>query len=169
MRAIFIGIVLAAAPAYAEPALQNQVQADVGLAVVGVGYEVPMSEHLAIMAEAQIFGTYFLPWFDRGDNAAGGGAQVRITWFKEASGHGLYVMGFGRMDGVQIDRDDFEATGIAVSGGLAAGWAFRLSRHIDLRVGAGVQYIYMRASTDGTILGASTPFATLDTVIGYRL
>jgi hypothetical protein len=175
-RAILAGAVLAvglaapAAPAaHADSALHNQAQADVGLAVVGIGYEIPIADHLALMAEGQIFGTYFLPWFDRGDDAKGGGAQLRATWFMEPSGAGLYIMAFGRMDGVQIDRDDLTANGIAVSTGIAAGWAFRLSDHIDLRVGAGVQYMYMNGITDGTTLGASTPFVTLDTVIGYRL
>ena len=95
-------IVLAVAvPAAAEP--PAQVQADLGLAVVGVGYEKPLGDHLAIMGEAQIFGTYFLPWFDRGDNVTGLGVQARATWFRGENHHGLYATGYLRYDEVSDD------------------------------------------------------------------
>jgi hypothetical protein len=150
--------------------LQRQVQADIGLAVIGLGYEVPVARRLALMFEGQIFGTYFLPWFDSGDNAKGLGGQVRATWFQRPSGHGLYALGYGRVDAVRIDRDDLTANGIGISAGFAAGWAFRLTRRLDLRLGAGFQYIFLRGEAkDGTRLGASTPFPTLDAVLGYRL
>jgi hypothetical protein len=173
MRAsIALSAVLAAAvPVAAEPAtkLQRQAQADLGLAVIGLGYEVPIAARLALQLEGQIFGTYFLPWFDAGDDAKGLGAELRATWFARPSGRGLYVLAYGRLDAVRIDRDDLTADGVGVSAGAAVGWAFRLTRRLDLRVGAGAQYIYLRAETQGTRLGASTPFPTLDGVLGYRL
>jgi uncharacterized protein DUF3575 len=172
MRAVAAVVVVlaAASSASAEPErLENQVQADVGLAVVGLGIEVPIADHVALMAEAQIFGTYFLPWFDRGDDAKGLGAQVRATWFQRTSGHGLYVMGYARMDAVRNARDMLEADGIGTSAGAVVGWSFRLTNRLDLRVGAGVQYIYMRSNTSGTLLGASTVFPTIDGVFGWRL
>ena len=160
----------AAAPATAEPTkLQRQVQADLGLAVIGLGYEVPVASRVALQLEGHIFGTYFLPWFDAGDDAKGLGGELRATWFARPSGHGLYVLAYGRLDAVRVDRDDLTADGIGASAGGAVGWAFRLTGRLDLRVGVGVQYIYMRADAQGTRLGASTPFPTLDAVLGYRL
>jgi hypothetical protein len=160
----------AAAPAAAEPTtLQRQVQADLGLAVIGLGYELPVAAHLALQLEGQIFGTYFLPWFDAGDAGKGLGGQLRATWFARPSGRGLYLLAYARLDAVRIERDDLTADGFATSAGGAAGWSFRLTRRLDLRLGIGVQYIYMRAETQGTRLDTSTPFPTLDGVLGYRL
>lgn len=164
-------VLAAATPAAAEPAtrLQHQVQADLGLAVIGLGYEVPVAARIALQLEGHIFGTYFLPWFDAGDAARGFGGELRATWFARPSGHGLYVLVYGRLDAVRVERDDLTADGIGVSGGGAVGWAFRLTGRLDLRLGVGLQYIHVRADAQGTRLGASTPFPTLDGVLGYRL
>jgi len=69
--ALAIVTVTATAPAaaIAEPtALAPQAHADLGLSIVGVGYERPVTGHVAVQAQGGIFGTYFLPWFDRGDD-----------------------------------------------------------------------------------------------------
>jgi hypothetical protein len=168
---VVVTAVLAAAPASAEPpaTLHQQVQADIGLAVIGLGYEVPVAAHVAVMAEAHIFGTYFLPWFDRGDDSKGLGGELRVTWFARPCGRGLYVLGYGRLDSVTITRDEREADGTGMSVGAAVGWTFRLSSRVDLRLGVGLQYIYTTARTEGIELGASTPFPTIDGVLGYRL
>ena len=161
-----------AAPGAAEAppvSLSPQAQLDFGLAVVGLGYERPVAAHLALAAEAQIFGTYFLPWFDAGDDGKGLGAQLRATWFARTSGRGLYVLAYGRFDAMQIERAGVTADGYGISSGAAVGWVFRLSPRLDLRLGAGVQYIYTRAEAQGVRFGASTPFPTLDGILGYRL
>jgi hypothetical protein len=164
------GVVAAAAlarPAAAEPpaALAPQVQADVGLAVIGVGYERPLTSRFAVMAEAQVFGTYFLPWFDAGDDVTGLGLQVRATWFGRATGRGLYVAGFARGDGVRGGLDGVSSDGVALGGGAIVGWGFGLGDRFDLRTGLGAQYIWI----DGGALDTSTPFVTIDIVVGYRL
>ncbi len=141
--------------------LAPQLQADVGLAVIGIGYEYPIARHLAIMGEAQIFGTYFLPWFSAGDSVQGLGLQIRATWYFWPCGRGPYVMAFGRGDGVRGDAGD----GLGISGGAAAGWIWKLTEKLDLRLGAGAQYIHLQ----GGKLATSTPFPTLDAVVSYRL
>jgi hypothetical protein len=70
---------------------------------------------------------------------------------------------------MRFDSDGVTADGYGVSGGVAVGWVFRLSRRFDLRLGAGVQYIYTHAEAQGVRFGASTPFPTIDGVLGYRL
>ena len=154
-------IVLAVAtPAAAEP--PAQIQADLGLAVVGVGYEKPLGDHLAIMGEAQIFGTYFLPWFDLGNNVTGLGVQARGTWFRGENHHGLYATGYLRYDEVGDDSDN---SAFGFCGGLVAGWAFPATDRLDVRVGGGLQYMrYEGITTD-----IDTPFIELDLVVGYRL
>ena len=81
------------------------------------------------------------------------------------------MLAYGRLSAVSIERDELRGDGLAVSGGAAVGWSFRLSRRLDLRLGLGAQYIYQRADADGagTRLGARTPFPTIDGVLGYRL
>lgn len=156
----------AGADATTEPR-SPQIQLDLGLAVIGAGYEHPVGQRLAIQGEAFIFGTYFLPWFDAGDDVAGAGAGVRVTWFRSPGARGLYVAPFVRVARVSGELDSGEASdaGAAISGGAFVGWAFRPTRKLDLRIGAGVQYMYLDAGP----LAASTPFVALDAVVGYRL
>jgi len=151
-------VALAATPVAAEP--PAQIQADLGLAVVGAGYEQPLGDHLAIMGEAQIFGTYFLPWLDAGTNVTGFGGQARGTWFRDASHHGLYATGYLRFDEVGANNDH----AFGWCGGLVGGWAFAAGP-LDVRVGAGAQYKrYRHASID-----IDTPFVELDLIVGWRL
>ena len=160
MRALLaIALVTVPVAAAAEPA---QLQADLGLAVIGAGYEQPLGDHLAVMGEVQIFGTYFLPWFSLGDNLVGYGGQVRATWFRQTSHHGLYAMGYLRLDRA---HDDADTSMTGWCGGGAAGWAFGLGKKLDLRVGAGLQYMRYLSDTSSV----DTPFIELDTVVGYRL
>ena len=53
--------------------------------------------------------------------------------------------------------------------GVFAGWAFGLTDTLDLRVGAGAQYIHTTADGPMGELSTSTPFAAIDAVVGYRL
>ncbi|HEU0029760.1 MAG TPA: hypothetical protein VFQ53_03935 [Kofleriaceae bacterium] len=149
--------------------LHRQLQADLGLAVIGAAYEQPLAAHVAVQVEAQIFGTYFLPWFDAGADVQGLGAQVRPTWFLRDDGRGLYLAGYLRGVLVRGDKDGETGTGNGYCAGAFAGWAFGLTKQLDLRVGAGAQYIAFHVDTDAGRLETSTPFVALDAVIGYRL
>jgi hypothetical protein len=159
--AVVIVLVIGASVARADDRPPAQIQADLGLAVVGLGYEQPLGDHLAVMGEAQIFGTYFLPWFDAGNNVTGGGVEVRGTWFRGEHHHGLYAAGYLRYDEVS-DEADHSALGFC--GGLVAGWAFPVSV-LDVRIGGGLQYMrYESITTD-----IDTPFIELDLIVGYAL
>lgn len=163
---ILAAALLAPATATADPAVSaGQAQADLGLSVVGLGYERTVADHVAVSGEAGIFGTYFLPWFDRGDDVAGVMVGARATWFARADHRGLYVAPYLRGVAVRGDSATGTADGTGVTAGAFAGWAFGLSRRVDLRIGAGAQYIYV----DAAPLGASTPFVALDAVVGYRM
>jgi len=160
----FFSVILASSTAAAE--LRPQVQADLGLTVIHAGYEEPMSEHWAIQVEGGIFGTYFLPWFDLGDDVRGIGGGTRVTWFARRSGRGPYVSPYVRVSRITgEDEAGDEHNGFGIATGVFVGWAFGLTDRLDLRIGAGAQYIYL----DAPPLGASTPFVALDLVVGYRL
>ena len=158
-------LVLATSAHADEATLRPQLQADLGLSVVGVGYEQPIAGQLAIQAEVTIFGTYVLPWFGVGDRVAGFGGGVRATWFARTSGRGLYVTPYVRADRVSGDLDGMKGSGVAIAAGAFVGWSFGLTDRLDLRIGGGAQYIYV----DADPLAASTPFIALDAVLGYRM
>ncbi len=150
-----------------EHAIAAQLQIDGGLSVIGVGYERPLSTRLALMGEAFVFGTYFLPWFDLGDDMVGGGVGLRLTWFARDDGRGFYLTPYVRAALGNANDDEGDASGraTAMTGGVFAGYAFKLSTRIDLRLGAGVQYIWIDGEDTG---GASTPFVAIDATVGYR-
>jgi hypothetical protein len=114
-------------------------------------------------------GTYFLPWFDLGDDTKGFGGGLRATWFARPERHGLYVSPYVRYARVSGEREEgattIEGTGNLITAGAFAGYAFGITDKLDLRIGLGAQYIYI----DAGALNASTPFVGLDAVVGYRL
>ncbi len=160
-------VLLGAATAHAD-GLSPQAQIDGGLSVIGLGYEHPVAWHHAVAVEAFVFGTYFLPWFNTGEDVKGVGLGLRPTWFPRADGHGLYVTPFVRAAAVD-EASLFGADGLAIETGLFIGWAFELSQKLDLRIGGGGQFIYSSVDTEDGKLNTSTPFVALDAVLGYRL
>lgn len=153
-------------PATVRPELRPQLQIDGGLSIIGPGYEHPIGDHVALQVEAGVFGTYFLPWFDLGDRVVGGVGGVRLTWFAQPSGKGIYVTPYARAGYAAGEHDGMDDAGPVVTAGAFVGWAFRLTKRLDLRTGLGGQYIYI-GGDDG--FGASTPFAAIDFTVGYRL
>lgn len=156
--ALAVGVGLAPGEARAE----SQLQADVGLTVIDLAYERALTAHVSAAVEAGIFGTYFLPWFDLGDDVKGVNAGVRVTWFAREAQRGLYVAPYVRTAAV---RGEADASGYAITAGAFVGWAFRLSDRVDLRLGLGAQYIYI----DAEPATASTPFVAIDGLVAYRL
>ena len=167
LRAWLVVMLSLAVPARADE-LRPQLQIDGGLSVIGPAYEHPIASRLAVHVEAFVFGTYFLPWFDAGDQVRGFGAGVRPTWFAHASGRGLYVAPYFRVVGVD-DASIADPSGIGFTTGAFVGWAFGLSDRLDLRLGAGAQYIHFHADGEDGRLSTSTPFVAIDAVLGYRL
>jgi hypothetical protein len=176
MKIVLALVVLAATHAVAEPLentpvmpreqLRPQLQVDGGLSIIGVGYEHPVGAHVALQVEAGVFGSYFLPWFDLGDRVVGGVGGVRATWFADQDGRGVYVTPYVRAGYASGEHDGMDGSGPVITAGAFVGWAFRLTKRLDLRAGLGGQYIYI-GGDDG--FGASTPFAAIDFTVGYRL
>lgn len=162
-------LLAASGTATAEPTeLAQQVQIDGGLSVIGVGFEIPAAPHFALQIETFVFGTYFLPWFDLGEDVKGIGGGFRPTWFANENGRGLYVSPYVR--GAFVGQSSlFAGDGFALTTGVFAGWAFGLTDRLDLRVGGGIQYIRARLDTDEGTTKFSTPFVAIDAVLGYRL
>jgi hypothetical protein len=153
-----------------EVSPRAQIQADLGLSVICVGYEHPMwNKPVSVFIGGGIFGSYFLPWFDRGDETIGAVGDLRVTWFPRSDdGRGLYVTPYLRAGYASGEDADTGASGggVVVTSGVFVGYGFRLSNRLDLRVGAGGQYIYIGGDNG---VGASTPFVALDIALGFRL
>jgi hypothetical protein len=147
----------------------SQLQADLGLSVIQLAYEHPLGDHLAASLSAGVFGSYFLPWFDVGDDVIGVGGGVRVSWFARATGRGFYVAPYLRVHRVSGDHDDLHGTGLGFSTGAFAGWAFGITNKLDLRLGAGAQLIRHSIDTTAGTQTSSTPFVALDILVGYRL
>jgi hypothetical protein len=146
-----------------------QLQADVGLSVIQAAYEHPLGDHVSASLSAGVFGSYFLPRFNLGDNVLGIGGGARVTWFQGESGRGLYVAPYVRVHRVSGDHDGMDGTGLGVTSGAFVGWAFGLGDKLDLRIGAGAQYIWHSIDTGPATYSSSTPFVALDLLLGYRL
>jgi hypothetical protein len=167
LASIALVLFLSASIAAAEPP-QPQLQADLGLSVAAIGYEHPLGAHVSAMIGGGLFGTYFLPWFDLGDNVVGAVGDLRVTWFPRDHEHGIYVTPYVRAGYASGTHEDtmVDGAGLVLTTGLFIGYGVRLTDKLDLRVGAGGQYIYIRGAHD---VGASTPFVALDTTLGFRL
>jgi hypothetical protein len=148
---LMLALALLPSLASAAPA---QLQIDGGLSVIGAGYERTVARDVALQGEAFVFGTYFLPWFDLGTDVKGGGIGMRLTIFTDDAQRGFYLAPYARACIVTGNET-------AETVGAFAGWIFGLSDKLDLRVGAGAQYM------DGP--GFNTGFIALDAVLGYRL
>ena len=169
MLAVILAAATPAAADDAEPARHAEIVADLGLTVVHLGYEHPIGQHVSVALSAGIFGTYFLPWFDLGDDVKGVGGGLRATWFARESSRGFYVAPYVRVQRVSGTHDDLDGSGPGFSAGAFAGWAFGLGEKLDLRLGLGAQYIYQYIDTSAGKQTSSTPFVAIDILVGYRL
>ena len=167
-RAIVLGCLVSSATAAAAP--PTEVQADLGLAVIGIGVEHAVAAQLAVQAEAFITSTYFLDWFGLAPRVDGFGGGVRATWFEHPGERGLYGVALVRLSGVHTAHSD---TFLLTEVGLAAGYAFLLTPKLDLRLGLGIVAFHGSATemSPGVTSTANEgrPFVQLDAVLGYRL
>ncbi len=149
--------------------LAKQLQLDLGLGVVGLGFELPIASHLLVQLEITGFSTFFLPLIGGGVNVLGAGGGVRATWIDGKDGRGLFVTPFFRFERVGGEKATGESGhGFAETAGITIGQAFRVTPKLDLRIGFGGQLIHYRLDT-ATPLTATVPFLAVDLVVGYRL
>ncbi len=163
MRSLVVLIVLASPAARAD-----QIQADLGLSVIAGAYEHKLTTRSAIAVEAGTFGSYFLPWFDLGDKTLGGIGGLRGTLFAQSDNRGLYITPYVRAGYTKGEDEDtgMKGGGVVITAGAFVGYVFRPLTSLDMRVGAGAQYIYIDGDNG---VGASTPFIALDFTLGYKL
>jgi hypothetical protein len=149
------------------PPHPNAIQADLGLGVVGLAYERTFASWVAVQVEAQVFGTWFGPALDK-PFFRGVGGQLRPTLFlTDAAPSGVYFAPFVRVDRVRAEENGATGTTVGYSAGAWLGYSFVVSERVNVRLGAGVQYMDYVAEAQGQRLAFETVFPAIDVVIGY--
>lgn len=148
------------------PARLNSVQADLGLAVVGLAYERVLTPRIAVQAEAHLFGTWFGPYFGI-PNFSGYGGQLRSSVFLlgEAPA-GLYLSPFVRVEWVTAQVNGATGAGAGWSGGVFLGYSFVLWNRLNLRLGAGGQYMSYAVRAGDAKLEFRSLFVAIDALVG---
>ncbi len=135
---VLLSVLLAASP-------NNIVVADVGLHVVGVGYQRTVTAQLAVQLTASLY----VPWTHSATYVADGtpedlaGVVGRLRLFVYPAAHaptGFWLSPFfqgGLANGTFLGE---KLQGTVYAGGASAGWAWLPWRHVHLAVGAGLQY-----------------------------
>jgi hypothetical protein len=143
----------------------NGIHADLGLGVIGVGYERVVSPQLSL----QVSGHYYRPWYT-GTPVQGAGAELRVYVFPftPAPG-GWYLSPFARVDYVTATIDGATGSGVGGSFGAVIGYSFVIRDVVVLRVGFGMQYFAYDLTAGATQLSAQTYYPMIDLGIGVAL
>jgi hypothetical protein len=150
------------------PRKRNAVQADLGLAVIGLGYERVVGDHVSLQPSLHIFGTWFGPIVDE-PRFAGFGGQLRASFFPLGEAPtGLYVAPFVRAERVSTEASGVSGSTVGWSAGAFVGWSFALGERWNIRLGAGAQYMRYVARVAGARVAFDTPFPAIDAIVGYR-
>lgn len=131
-----------------EPLPKNVVLADLGLHVVGLGFQRTLSDHLAL----QVSFNLYVPWTqnqnflglagpaDVGD-LAGLVARARLFVYPQGRAPtGFWVSPFVQGGLGQETRSGGTTQGAVWALGAAAGWAWLFFRRLHLQLGLGEQY-----------------------------
>ena len=152
---------------------QNAVHADLGLGVVGLSYERMVGRYASVQPSIHIFGTWFGPYFDL-PRFGGFGAQLRASVFPRGEGSkGLYLSPFFRVDRTSTEVGGETARTTGTSTGVFVGYSFQVLEKLipdglNLRIGAGVQYMRYVASNAFGEARFDRYFPALDALVGYR-
>ena len=148
----------------AESAPTSILQADLGLAILGIGYERVMSPSWSL----RVTGQYNRTWYTDADLHAAA-VEIRSFWFPMGHGpRGLYVAPFARVALVRAQSETVDpTTGPGWTAGVSAGYGFRLGRRLLLRLGAGFQYWDYEVDAEPENVGLKRPHIGLDLMLGY--
>lgn len=149
------------APPPPEFPRSNAIQADLGLGVVGLAYERVLAPRVAVAVSAHVFGTWWGPYFDL-PRFSGFGGQLRPTFFLTHNApRGVYIAPFFRAE--SVSAKDVPGRALGWSLGTFVGYSFMLGERLNLRLGAGAQYMsYAVGSAEWRRFHPA-----LDLVVGY--
>jgi hypothetical protein len=152
MRALLrIGLFLCGATfvtsARAEEPPRNIALADLGLHVVGVGYQRTVTPWMATQLSLNLYGPWthnmhLLSGSDEPDNdVLGGVVRQRIFFYplREAP-IGPWLSPFAQFGVARATKDGKEGSGSVGAIGVSAGYSFLIAKRVHLAVGLGAQY-----------------------------
>lgn len=134
-----------AKPVHESP--KNIVFADLGLHVIGLGYQRTVSDHIAF----SLSGGLYDPWTvtDKVGDIRGGYLRARpYFFFTDHAPRGLWISPFAQGAVVRATRNGEEKTGGAFALGASAGYAFLFGDIVHLSLGIGGQLHYARVVND---------------------
>lgn len=141
---------------------KNSVNADVGLAVLGLAYQRVLHPRVEIQLQAQ----FFSPWFVT-PGVGGLGFQLRPYFFLSGSAPaGVYISPFVRAAYVRGRIGEVEGAGPALSVGAAFGQSFLFARRVVVRGGLGLQYLAYEVTSDAGTAKIQTFYPTIDLSFG---
>ena len=167
--------VLLAAPALRAEAPQNLLLADLGLHVVGAGYQRTLSPSLA----AQVALESYTPWTQNLDllglsgaafKADLQGAAVRARVFVYPWGTaptGPWLSPFAQAGLGWATRDGSKRTGLIWAVGASAGWSWLPAEQVHLAFGAGLQFHAAEIPGGDGAPSFRRFYPTLDGSVGY--
>lgn len=174
--ALLLAVLLSTAPAdEAEPPPpkpNNIVLADLGLHVIGVGYQRSVTHQVAF----QLAVSLYTPWTqninflgaagnaDLGD-VAGYVARLRMFVYPDAHAPtGFWMSPFVQAGIATETRDGEKQQGLVWAAGATTGWAWLIFNHVHVALGVGVQY---HASKFPRGPGFSRFYPTFDANLGW--
>jgi len=122
----------------AKPSPKNLVFADLGLHVIGLGFQRTVSPHVAISVSAGLYD----PWTvtDKVGDIRGGYLRVRPYFFlTDLAPRGVWISPFVQGAAVSGERAGVAKVGPAGSLGASAGYAFLFGDIVHLSLGLGGQ------------------------------
>lgn len=151
--------------------------ADLGLHVIGVGYQRTVSPALS----AQVDMEFYAPWtanqnvlnlgpsdWNGDTDVAGVGPRIRLFVHPFADApSGLWVSPFTQAMLVRATRGSVAQYGAAIAAGLSVGYALQVTRWLLLSVGVGGQYHVVSFNGSTATPGFSRFSPTVDINVGY--
>jgi hypothetical protein len=117
---------------------KNVVLADLGLHVVGVGYQRTVAPRIALQADLD----WYVPWTqtDEALDTMGGVLRLRpVFYLTEGAPEGLWLSPFVQGGFARAERGGADELGPAAAFGGSLGYALLVADHLHLSVGAGAQ------------------------------
>ncbi|MEO6775363.1 MAG: DUF3575 domain-containing protein [Kofleriaceae bacterium] len=159
MKAVALAILLTCGQLHAEPT--NVVVADLGLHVLGVGYQRTVAAGVAI----QICAESYTPWTqeDRFFEVQGAVIRLRPVFYKDRAPQGWWLSPFGQVGIASATR----GSGVVWAAGASAGYAWLVADHFDLAIGLGAQYAQARIAGGSSRPAFAEVWPQIDGSVGY--
>ncbi len=140
----------------------NLMLADLGLHVVGVGYQRTVSDHVALQLAAESY----TPWTQEDTTLEVRGFVIRLRpmlYRRAGTPTGWWLSPFGQAGVASASR----GSGLAWAVGASAGYAWLIAEHLHIAIGLGAQYDQVRIPGGSGRPAFAELWPTLDGSIGY--